>query len=68
MFPFLRRNNPRPKLSSFYGQSNSAIRLSEISCSGLEADVNVCIRGTWGHNTCSSMKEAGVDCRMYIFD
>lgn len=68
MFPFYRRNNPRPKLSSFYGQSNSAIRLSDMSCSGLEADVNVCISGTWDQKSCSSMKEAGVDCRTYTFD
>ncbi|VDH99035.1 Hypothetical predicted protein [Mytilus galloprovincialis] len=54
---------PRMMLSSYFGQSNLPIRMSEVSCSGTELDINACILGTWGNNTCSRTHEVGVDCR-----
>lgn len=51
-------------LSSYFGQSNLPVRMSGVSCSGTELDINACILGTWGNDTCSRTHEVGVDCSM----
>ncbi|XP_063405745.1 deleted in malignant brain tumors 1 protein-like [Mytilus trossulus] len=54
---------PKALKSSYFGPSSLPSHLSMISCSGTELDVNACIQGIWGTNTCSNLQEAGVDCR-----